>query len=276
MNVLITGGAGSLGRKLVEELLKHEDVNRIAVFDNHENSIAAMRVRNSDPRLRWFLGDILDKDRLKRAMEGVNVCIHCAAQKHVELGEYSPFFSLQVNVIGTQNCIESAIDANVDKFVFVSSDKAVEPCSVYGKCKSLAESLTLDANNYKGDRSIKLSVVRPCNYFRSDGSVFDVWDHQAAYNEPLTLTSKEMKRYFMEFHEIVQFITKSIEIMQGGEIFVPKNMKLIKIYDLLKEYYLNLPIKIIGLREGERLEELLMTEKEKAKAKVVGDIWVIK
>jgi len=272
---LITGGVGSLGRRLIEELLKPQyGTTRVAVFDNHENGMASLRVKLQDKRIRWFLGDIRDKDRLFRAMENVDVCIHCAALKHADLSEYNPFEFIKTDVFGTQNCIEAALATNIDKFLFISSDKAVRPICTYGKCKSLAESLTLDANSYKGDRRTKFSVCRPPNYIKSDGSVFDIWDWQKASGLPLTVTDERMVRYFMSFDKIIDFIVNALKIMEGGEIFVPTNAEKIRIIDLAKAIGNN--IQIVGTRKGEKLEEILIDENELQRAKVVENIWVVK
>lgn len=272
---LVTGGAGSLGRRLVKELLKPQhSASVIRVFDNNENAVARMKRKLTDTRLRWFLGDIRDRDRLVRAMEGVDVCIHLAAQKHVDLGEYNPFFSLQVNVLGTQNCIEAALQANIHKFIFMSSDKAVESCSTYGRCKALSESLTIHANKYKGDfkRTI-FSVCRPPNYFGSDGSVIEVWKQQKKEGLPLSVTDKQMFRYFITFDEMVLFLTRCVDYMKGGEIFIPKNCVLHNIYDLARTY--SEDIKIVGVRHGERLVELLWTQEEKSRLIEEATFWLI-
>lgn len=158
---LIAGGAGSLGRRLTRELLKPEyNSTAIRVLDNNENGLARLKIRlgENDGKLRFFLGDIRDENRMSRAMENVDIVLLCAAQKHVDFGEFSPFESLKTNVLGVQNCIDAALINNVDKFLFFSSDKAVQAINTYGRCKALSESLTLDANNYKGDKRTKFSI----------------------------------------------------------------------------------------------------------------------
>lgn len=277
MITLITGGAGSLGRRLTEQLLKKAvEGDAIRVLDIHENSIAHMKTRLEDPHhhIRYFIGDIRDKDRMKMAMESVDICIHCAAMKHVDLSEYNPFSCIKVNVIGTQNCIEAALEANIDKFLTISSDKAVNAISTYGRCKALAESLTLDANNYKGDKRTKLSIARPPNYINSDGSVFELWQYQKKMGLPITVTDKKMERLFMPFGQIVTFTLKCLEIMEGGEIFVPMGAEKRRIIDLAKKISDN--IKFIGIRPGERLFEQLYTEEELIRAERSDGMWVIR
>lgn len=282
MIYLVTGGAGSLGRRLTEFFLNENKSNIIRVFDHSENGLAHMQTRIADPdrRIRYFLGDVRDKDRLRRAMENVEVCVHCAAQKHVDIGEYNPFESVMTNVYGTQNCIDSALEADIAKFLSISSDKACHAISTYGRCKALAESLTIDANNYKGSHRTVFSVARPPNYIESDGSVFEIWRYQKEKDLPLTVTDNRMERYFMSFTEILTFIKKCLDLMRGGEIFVPTNAKKLKIIDLAKGYAMDRErvgkIKIIGMRPGERLIEYLLTDEELAVAEEVDGLWIIK
>lgn len=275
MIYLVTGGAGSLGRRLTEHLLYQTEDARIRVLDNHENSFAQMRTRLVDPakRVRFLFGDIRDKDRMQRAMENVDVCIHCAALKHVDIAEQNPFESLQTNVIGTQNCIDVALQADIDKFLYLSSDKAVLAISTYGRCKAVSESLTLDANNYKGDRRTKFSVARPPNYIDSDGSVFELWRYQKKHGLPITVTDVRMERFFMPFPDIVNFTLKCVEIMGGREVFVPLGAKREKIIDLARQVSSN--IDIIGMRPGERLVEHLYTEEEIVNAEQKEGMWII-
>lgn len=273
--VLISGGAGSLGRRLVKELIKPKyNVKVVRVLDINENNLAKLQLELKDDKIRLFIGDIRDKERMKRAMENVDIYLHCAALKRVEMCEYNPFESIMTNVVGTQNCIDIALNVNISHFIFISSDKAVYPSNVYGKCKSLAESLVLDAENYKGDKKTKFSVCRPPNYLHSDGSVFDVWNYQKTHGIPLTVTDERMERFFMSFSEIVDFIIKCLNLMEGGEIFVPIGARKTKIIDLAKQISDN--IKIIGVRKGERLTEFLYTEEEIARAERKNGIWVIR
>ena len=159
--VLITGGAGSLGRRLTAELLKPEySIATLRLLDNNENGMARLRWELKDERLRWLIGDIREKERLIRAMENIDIVIHTAALKHVEFNEMNPFEAIQTNVVGSQNCIDAALENNVDKYMYISSDKSVQAGSTYGRCKALSESLTLDANNYKGDKQTKLKIGR--------------------------------------------------------------------------------------------------------------------
>ena len=273
--VLITGGCGSLGRRLVTEFLKPKyHIETVVVFDNNENSMANLRMKLKDHRLRWFLGNIRDSYRIDRAMENVDIVVHCAALKHVDLGDYNPFEQIKTNVIGTQNVIDSALKNGVQKVLTISSDKAVESCSTYGFCKALGERLTVNANNYKGDKETILSVARPPNYLNSDGSVFEIWDYQKNHGLPITVTDENMYRFFMSFDDIISFIIKTLSLMEGGEVFVPADCERVSILELAQTYGSN--IVFTGLRPGEKLEEVLFTKEEMKKAKLVDGVWVIK
>jgi len=273
LKYLLTGGAGSLGRRLAKHLLTFDETEIVRVLDINENGLARLRQKINDPRIRWLLGDIKDEHRMERAMENIDVCFHLSAQKHVDLAETNPEYCLQTNVLGTQSCINAALKCEIEKFIFTSSDKAVGAVSTYGRCKALGESLVLDANRYKGDRRTAFSVARPPNYINSDGSIFDLWRYQKKHGLPITVTSTAMKRYFMSFPEILDFLMKCLNMMNGGETFVPANAKEMSIIDLARQFSEN--IKIIGIRKGERLRELLMDSEEEKRAVRVGDIWVI-
>lgn len=274
MRWLITGGAGSLGRRLIKKILADYDPSAVCILDNHENSLARLKRRIDDPRVRYFLGDIQDPRRIALAMKNVDVAILAAAYKHVDLCAYNPFASVNVNVMGTQTCIEAAVAAGVPRVLYLSSDKAVNPCSTYGYCKALAEHLVIDANQWKGDVPCALSVCRPPNYYGSDGSMLEVWKNQKAKGQPLTVTDERMERFFLSFDEIVEFIFSSLNLMKGGEIFVPLTARNTKIIDLAKQ--LSTSIVFTGLRKGERLTETLFTEEEFQNGSMNGTILVIK
>lgn len=275
---LVTGGAGSLGRRLAETLISpFYEVAKVRVLDINENGLAMMRRQIPDPekKLRFLLGNISDKERVRRAMDQVDVVIACAAQKHIELSEFNPFYCTLINVIGTQNCIEAALDANIERFLYISSDKAVQAISTYGRCKALAESLTIDANNYKGDnKRTVFSVARPPNFTNSDGSVFEVWKYQKEHNLPLTITNENMLRYFMRFEDVISFVINCVVFMKGKEIFIPLKVEKKRIVDLAREISEN--IKVTGMRPGEKLEELLIDPSEQERAEEVDGMLVIK
>lgn len=274
--ILITGGAGSLGRRLVKHLLTYSsmEVKAVRVLDTNENGLARLAQQIKDKRVRFLLGDIRNKERMKRAMENVTLCYHAAAQKHVDLAERNPFYSIDINVMGTQVCIEAALEAKVERFIMISSDKSVQACSTYGRCKALAERLTLDAEYYKGDNPTRFAVARPPNYINSDGSIFDLWRYQKKHGLPITVTSPDMHRYFMSIEEIIDFLVKCSLMMCGGEIFVPRNSQRLRIIDLAQKFSSN--IQIIGLRPGEKLEEVLIDPTELQRAETLEDMWIIR
>jgi len=270
---LITGGAGTLGTALAEELFKHKP-RAVRLFDNDENGLfwAEQRFRG-ERALRILLGDVRDRWRLRFAFDGVDVVVHCSALKHVHLSERNPFEALKTNAVGTQNCIETAIEKDVKVFVLVSSDKAVEARGTYGVTKLLSEKLVLDARNFRGDHPTRFVIVRPANFWKSRGSVFEVWQKQKEAGLPLTVTHPKMKRYFMKLEDAVEMILYAIKHGRDGEIIVPKKAEKKRIIDLARRISKN--IEITGLRPGEVLDQELMTEKEREVARETKDFYII-
>lgn len=273
--ILITGGAGSLGQALIEALLKRP-IKILRVLDVDENGLFNLRQKFTDSRMRFFLGDIRDPKRIQRAIEDVDIVYHCAALKHVELGELNPFEVLQTNIIGTQNMIEATLDErNITKFIFISSDKAVGgPVNIYGTSKFFGERLTITANNYKGDRPTIFGCVRLPNLRKSRGSVYEIWGRELAEGKPLSITSPDMERYFMGLEEAAEFILEATEAMERGQITVPANAGRFKITDLARQ--LSDKIRIVGIRPGESINERLMTPEEEEVAVREGSMWVIR
>jgi len=271
--ILVTGGAGSIGSQLVKELIKFNPKS-IRVLDNNETGLFDLERNLNSKLIRPFIGDIRDKERLKRAVEGVNIVFHAAALKHVPLCEYNPFEAIKTNVIGTQNLIEVSIDENVEKFITISTDKAVNPINVMGATKLLSERLTISSNNYKGKKSTALSCVRFGNVLDTRGSVVPIFRDQLLNGNYITITDPEMTRFIMKISDSTNLILKSAKLAQGGEIFILK-MPVVRISDLaevmIKRYeYLDnskkIDKKIIGKRIGEKLYEELMTEEESENA----------
>jgi FlaA1/EpsC-like NDP-sugar epimerase len=269
--ILVTGGAGSIGSEIVKKLLEYEP-KVVRVFDNNETGLFELQQELQNENLRMFVGDIRDKERCKRAVEDVDIVFHSAALKHVPLCEYNPFEAVKTNVIGTQNIIDAAIDEEVEKFLTISTDKAVNPTNVMGATKLLAERLTVSANFYKGERKSIFSCVRFGNVLGSRGSVVPIFKEQIKAGGPVTLTNKNMTRFVMSISEAANLILKAAEMAQGGEVFILK-MPAIKIIDLAevmiqelasKNGYnpKNIELKIIGNRAGEKLYEELLTEDE--------------
>jgi FlaA1/EpsC-like NDP-sugar epimerase len=283
--ILITGGTGSIGQEIVRELLKYEpEVVRILDVDETKQFELQQEYGNLE-NVRFLLGDIRDKERLRRAIEGIDIVFHTAALKHVLACEYNPFEAVKTNVIGMQNLIEVALDEEVEKVIFTSSDKAVNPTNVLGASKLLAERLIVSANYYKGARDTIFSSVRFGNVLGSRGSVIPLFKKQIASGEPVTITNNKMTRFIMPMHEAVDLLFKATELARGGEIFVFK-MNTLKITDLadvmieeLAPNYGHSPdaIKreIIGNKPGEKLYEELMTEDEAEMALGSKDIFII-
>lgn len=282
-DVLVTGGCGSIGSAIVERLLDH-DVKRVRVFDNNESAHFHIQERlGRHGKIRSLIGDVRDRERLKRAMKGVNIVFHCAALKHVPLCEYNPYEAVSTNVYGTQNVIDVAREEGVDRFMAISTDKAVNPINTMGATKLLSEKLVMTAS--VGEVKTLFSCVRLGNVINSSGSVVPTFMDQIRNGGPVTVTSKDMVRFFTTMPEAVNQILMDTQKMRGREIFILK-MKALRIIDLadvmIKELapkYGHKPgdieIKIIGIRPGERLYELLMTEEEAKHAKDERDEFII-
>ena len=272
--VLITGGAGSLGSAVAERLIS-STVKSIRILDNDENRLVWLEQKLKDDRLRLLLGDIKDAWRTRMAVDGADIVIHCAALKHVELSMRNPFEYVSANVVGLQQMINSTLgDGKVERFITISSDKAINPTSPYDATKLLQEFITVHAEKYKGDRQTLFSVSRPPNYLKSSGSVIEKWEYQKSLGKPLTVTHIDMKRYFMPMEKIVDFVLGCLERMKGGEIFVPAEAIERNIYEMAME--ISDDIVFTGLREGEKLNQPLMTEIELAKATLDKDVWIIR
>jgi len=265
--VLITGGAGSVGRALIDEILKQEP-EVIRIFDSSENGIFHLEQEYGKKKLRYLIGSVRDKNRLKRAMEGIDIVLHLAAMKHVIACEYNPFEAVRTNIEGTQNIIDTAMEENVEKVIFSSSDKAVNPANVMGTTKLLAEKMITTANYYTGpNRRTIFASVRFGNVMGSSGSVIPIFKNQIENNEFITITDENMTRFVLTMDDAVNLITKSTELAKGGEIFVMK-MKTMRITDLANAMInkfgngKEVEIKSIGAKTGEKPYEEVLTEEE--------------
>ena len=267
--VLITGGAGSLGSAITTEILNYP-VKSIRVFDNNEHSLFKLKRSINDRRVRFLLGSILDKDRIDFACSDVDIVIHTAALKNIEITEYNPMDTIDVNVNGFMNMIKSVIKNKPKIFINISTDKVAESSTLYGNTKQLGERLT----NWAGPHVLttKFATVRLGNIIESRGNVFEVWNEQLENKQPLTITDPKMNRYFFHMNEAIEFILKCMTKVNRGEIFVPK-MKLYNIKKLALKISKNL--KVIGPRQGEKLEEILITEEEKRISQEKTDMWII-
>ena len=258
-SVLITGGTGSLGQSLVEYLLKETEVRRIAIFSRDELKQHNMRIKfQNNPRLRWFLGDVRDLDRLNRAFHGVDFVIHAAALKQVDTGEYNPMEFIKTNVLGSQNVIDASIDAGVRRVVALSTDKASSPINLYGATKLTADKLFVAANNYSFTYGTTFSVVRYGNVMGSRGSVIPFFRQLASEGKPLPITDLRMTRFWISIENAVKFVIDSLEIMTGGELYVPR-IPSMKIVDLARAVSPESKLEEIGMRPGEKLHEEMIS-----------------
>jgi FlaA1/EpsC-like NDP-sugar epimerase len=265
--ILITGGVGSIGSYLVKEILSHEP-EYIRVFDNNETALFDIEQELGPEKIRILIGDIRDKDRLYMAMENIDFVFHAAALKHVPICEFNPFDAVKTNVIGTQNILEAALNQEVSKVIMVSTDKAVNPSNVMGATKLLAERLTISANSYRGYKKTVFSCVRFGNVLNSRGSVVPLFINQIKKGGPITITHPEMRRFVMDIPSAARLILSAGVLAQGSEVFILKmpTMRIIDLAEVMREMYApqfgynpdEIEIQTIGLRCGEKVDELLM------------------
>ncbi|RXJ02237.1 UDP-N-acetylglucosamine 4,6-dehydratase (inverting) [Anaerobacillus alkaliphilus] len=255
--ILITGGTGSFGKKFIKRVLDL-DVKKVIVFSRDELKQFEMAQEFTDPRIRFFIGDVRDKDRLYRAFDGVDIVIHAAALKHVGACEYNPFEAVKTNINGAQNIIEAAIDRGVTKIIALSTDKAASPVNLYGATKLASDKLFVAANSYAGDKDTRFAVVRYGNVVGSRGSVVPFFKKIKDTGE-IPITDERMTRFWITLDQGVQFVLDSLDRMKGGEIFVPK-IPSMKVTDLAEAIAPECSIKIVGIRPGEKLHEAMITE----------------
>ncbi len=259
--VLVTGGTGSFGKKFTRIMLEEFHPRKLIIYSRDELKQHQMRVAGFDhPSLRYFIGDVRDRDRLRRAMHGVDIVVHAAALKQVPACEYNPMEAVKTNIIGTSNVIEAALDAGVRKVMALSTDKAVNPVNLYGATKLAAEKLVVQSNAYAAGTATRYSCVRYGNVVGSRGSVVPVFLRQRARGK-LTLTDERMTRFWLSLEQGVRFVISCIEQMEGGEVFVPK-IPSMKVIDLAHAIAPQAEIEIIGIRPGEKLHEVLISEDE--------------
>lgn len=274
-SILITGGTGSLGKSLVLDLLKNTNSRRIIIFSRDELKQSNFRGEiGENPRLRWFIGDIRDRDRLKRALFGVDYVIHAAALKQVDTGEYNPMEFIKTNVIGSSNLIEACIDSGVSKVVALSTDKASSPINLYGATKLTADKLFVAANNYSSSYNTAFSVVRYGNVMGSRGSVIPYFRNLAAQGKPIPITDERMTRFWISLEQATQFVLDSLSNMCGGELYVPR-IPSIRIVDLAKAIAPNLPVVEIGMRPGEKLHEEMISFDDSRRTIFTGDRYIV-
>ena len=274
-SVLITGGTGSLGKALVTELLANTKVRRIAIFSRDE--LKQHNFRNEigdDSRLRWFIGDIRDLERLKRAMHGVDYVNHTAALKQVDTGEYNPMEFIKTNVLGSQNVIDACIESGVKRVVALSTDKASSPINLYGATKLTADKLFVAANNYSHSYGTVFSVVRYGNVMGSRGSVIPFWKQLDLDGLPLPITDLRMTRFWISIDQAVQFVLDSLEMMSGGELYVPR-IPSMRITDLAMAVAPGAKLQEIGMRPGEKLHEEMISADDSRRTVILQNRYVV-
>jgi UDP-N-acetylglucosamine 4,6-dehydratase (inverting) len=275
--ILVTGGTGSFGKKFVATILeKFPDAKKIIVFSRDELKqfeMAQIFPPSQYPQIRFFIGDVRDKERLMRAFENVDIVIHAAALKQVPTAEYNPFEAIKTNVLGAQNVIEAALDSNVEKVVALSTDKAAAPINLYGATKLCSDKLFIAANNMAGDHRTKFSVVRYGNVIGSRGSVVPFFLEKRKTGI-LPITHPEMTRFNISLQEGVDLVLYALEKALGGEIFVPK-IPSYRILDVAMAIAPNCEHRIVGIRPGEKIHEEMITETDSINTIELSDYYVI-
>jgi len=276
-SILITGGTGSFGNEFVKTVLaRYSDISRVVVFSRDELKQFEMRQRYSDaqyPFLRYFIGDVRDRDRLRRALEGIDVVVHAAALKQVPAAEYNPFECIQTNVLGAQNVIEACLDSNVKRVVALSTDKAAAPINLYGATKLCSDKLFIAANNIRGHRDIRFSVVRYGNVMGSRGSVIPFFLKQKEHGV-LPITDPAMTRFNISLQEGVGLVLWALENALGGEIFIPK-IPSYRIIDVAQAIGPDCKQKIVGVRPGEKIHEEMITVSDSYNTVDLGQYYAI-
>jgi UDP-N-acetylglucosamine 4,6-dehydratase len=274
-SILITGGTGSLGKALIRFILNETNASRVVVFSRDELKQAHLRDEfNNDSRLRWFIGDIRDLERLKRALHGVDFVIHAAALKQVDTGEYNPIEFIKTNVLGSQNVIDASIDAGVKRVVALSTDKASSPINLYGATKLTADKLFVAANNYSFKYGTTFSVVRYGNVMGSRGSVIPFFQQLAKDGKSLPITDLRMTRFWISIEQAVEFVLESLEIMNGGELYVPK-IPSMRIIDLARAVSPTAELIEVGMRPGEKLHEEMISADDSRRTVVLENRFVV-
>lgn len=270
--ILVTGGTGSFGKKFIHKALTM-GVKKIIVFSRDELKQYEMKQEFNDNRLRFFIGDVRDQERLHRAFDGVDIVIHAAAMKHVDACEYNPFEAVKTNIQGAQNIIEAAIDCGVEKVIALSTDKACAPVNLYGATKLASDKLFVAANAYVGEKKTRFAVVRYGNVVGSRGSVVPFFK-KIKETGILPVTDERMTRFWITLDQGVQFVLDNLERMHGGEIFVPK-IPSMKVIDLAQAIAPECEIKVIGIRPGEKLHEAMIMEDDARHTVEFDDYYVI-
>nr|MBP3724966.1 UDP-N-acetylglucosamine 4,6-dehydratase (inverting) [Campylobacter sp.] len=274
-DILITGGTGSFGKKYTEILLANYKPNRIVIYSRDEQKHYQMAQTFNQKCMRYFVGDVRDEKRLKTAMSGIDFVIHAAAMKHVPIAEYNPMECIKTNINGAQNVINAAFEEGVKKVIALSTDKACNPINLYGATKLASDKLFIAANNIAGTKETRFSVVRYGNVVGSNGSVVPLFKKLIKQGvSELPITDERMTRFWITLEQGVKFVLKNFSRMQGGELFIPK-IPSMKMTDLAKAMAPNLGIKIIGIRPGEKLHEVMIGKDDAIHTYEFSDHFVI-
>ena len=274
-SILVTGGTGSFGKAFIRYILDNEDPRRVVVFSRDELKQYEMRSQfGNDERLRWFLGDVRDLDRLRRAVHGVEYVVHAAALKQVDTAEYNPMEFVKTNILGSQNVIEASLDSEVRKVVALSTDKACSPINLYGATKLTADKLFVAANNYGAGYETKFSVVRYGIVMGSRGSVIPYFRSLHAQGLPVPVTDVRMTRFWITLEKAVEFVVNSFGMMSGGELYVPR-IPSMRIVDLAQAIAPGSPIEEIGVRPGEKLHEEMIAADDSKRTLRLADRYVV-
>ncbi len=278
-NILVTGGTGSFGKKFLEMVFHRYNPNKVIIYSRDEFKQSVMRTEYANKvdmrRVRFFIGDVRDKDRLYRAFEGMDYIIHAAAMKQVPTCEYNPFEAIKTNIHGAQNVIDAALDLGVEKVIALSTDKAVNPINLYGGTKLVSDKLFVSANAYSGVKNTRFAVVRYGNVAGSRGSVIPIFRRLIEGGEKtLPITDMRMTRFWITLEQGVELVFKALEEMKGGEVYISK-IPSFYISDLAKAMLPNCAIKEIGIREGEKLHEVMVTKDDSRMTYDYGDYYTI-
>lgn len=274
-SILITGGTGSFGHRYVQTLLERFNPKKIVIFSRDELKQYEMQQKFSSDKMRYFIGDVRDADRLKQAMAGIDYVIHAAALKHVPVAEYNPMECIKTNIIGAENVIQAALANKVKSVIALSTDKAANPVNLYGATKLASDKLFVAANNMAGDLPTKFSVVRYGNVVGSRGSVVPFFEKLIAEGaQKLPITDPRMTRFWITLQDGVDFVLKNFDRMHGGEIFVPK-IPSMRITDLAEAMLPGAEIELVGIRPGEKLHEIMCPEDDSMHTLEFSDFYVI-
>jgi len=279
-SILVTGGTGSFGKMFIATLFERHEPERVAVFSRDELKQHRMRQdprfrsKDRDRRLRYFVGDVRDHTRLERAFDGVDIVVHAAALKRVPTCEYNPFEAIKTNVQGAKNVIDAAINKEVQRVIALSTDKACNPLNLYGATKLCSDKLFVAGNSYVGDQDTRFGVVRYGNVVGSRGSVIPLFIEQREEGGPLTITHEEMTRFWITLEQGVRFVMDSLGRMHGGEVFVPK-IPSMEITNLARAIAPDCEVEYIGIRPGEKIHEVMISEDDARRTLELGDHYVV-